>query len=453
MHGMTRTASTVLFLTLVAWMVPSTLHTAHGELLVSEELNFEIETPPGWTRLPADESWSPHGIVVGSIRELDRLKDASPAKGEGGELYLAITDAPAGKTLDDLAADPEVRGFLLKRFDVDPAKWPEVTVAAGTNEDGLETRILQADGEAPNLEGRKAPVRAVLILAKAKGKLCKLRMYAWHSEHDAEGLKADLDFIEVHFRIPDLGEEPPEETPGGGPPDGGDEANAPEGDEAVEREVEDEVVGWRLVKPVGIRTREEYDKQKYKDVAVWFEDSDPVGSYQIILYVVERGRRDENNRVMANIPLKAWALDRWWPEFDEAHEDGPVHTYGWPRRSKSFLTLPDWGNERTVFSEPRKRPPTPLDVDGNDLIRRYKVAEKIKNQKVGKTKPNGGYRGVLAGNRELVGREWVIRYVWDTPRLTCYLVISITRDGRKKFSDRIQSLLESIEMTDPARGR
>ena len=60
---------------------------------------------------------------------------------------------------------------------------------------------------------------------------------------------------------------------------------------------------------------------------------------------------------------------------------------------------------------------------------------------------------MLAGNRELIGREWVIHYVWGTPRLTCYLVISITRDGREKFSDRIQTLLESIEMTEPARGR
>jgi len=444
-----------IVLLLLAWfalamVAPGAPREARAELLESSDLNYEIETPPGWTRLPADETWPKYDIVVGSIRQLDELKNGQAADGEGGLLHLAMTDAPKEKTLDDYAADPEVRGFLLKRFADDPAQWPKVKVATDKYEDGMEVRVLTTDGTSPNLKGRKSPTRAVLILAKAKGKLYKLRLYAWHSEFDAEGLKDDLDVIEMNFIIPDLREEVPKETEEGRPPEPEDEDTAPTGDAGEEKVVKDELVGWKLVKPVGIKTKDDFDKDKFGDVVAWFEDSDQVGSYQVIFYVIPRGRRNENNQQVPDPNLKEWGLDKWWAPFDNDHPDGPIHTYKWPKRSKTFLTLPDWEQEVVVFSEPRKRPKKPLDVKAKDL-EKLGVAEKVKNDKLGEEKTIEAYRGVLSGNRPHFGREWVMRYIWGTSRLTCYVVVSITRDGRMKWTDKIQKLLESIEMTGRAR--
>jgi len=449
MRNATR-ALVTLFLTATVLLVLWTLsRPACGETLQNDELNYRIELPAGWVRMPQAEAWTPHGIVVGAVRELEQLKDGTAASGEGGELYLAITDVPGECTLDALAADAAVRGFLLKRFGPDPASWPEVSVASATHENGLEVRILQADGKAPNLRDRAGPVRALMILAKAKGKLYKLRAYVWHTAFDAEGLKGDLDFIEIGFTIPDPRPAAQKEPPGAKPPADAEQPAPLRGDEGEEVVRVDERLGWRLRKPVGLISKDDYDRTTFRDVGAWFEDNQPAGSYQIILYVVEKGRRDDRNQPVADVPLKGWALDRWWPAFHAAHATGPIHTYAWPRGAKQFLVLPDWEKEKVVFATPKRRPRKPEAVDGQDLIRRHKVAEKLGNQKVGAEKPIEGYRGVLSGNREHVGREWVLHYAWGTARLSCYLIVSITREGRAKWGDAIQSLLGSIEMTEP----
>ena len=78
---------------------------------------------------------------------------------------------------------------------------------------------------------------------------------------------------------------------------------------------------------------------------------------------------------------------------------------------------------------------------------KLKVAEKAKGDRLGKEKVIEGYRAVLGANRARVGREIVVRYIWGTPRLTCFISISFTRDAADKWSEKINELLGSIEMT------
>ena len=44
----------------------------------------------------------------------------------------------------------------------------------------------------------------------------------------------------------------------------------------------------------------------------------------------------------------------------------------------------------------------------------------------------------------------VVRYIWGTPRLTCFISISFTRDAIMKWGPKIQEMLETIEMTGTA---
>ena len=446
-----------LGLLLAVLLIPSSGMVARGELIRNHDLNYELETPPRWARLPELETWKEFGIVVGATRELAKLKDGSPGKGEGGLLHLGITDMPEGKTLEDMSKDEATRGFLMRRFDKDSAKWPDIEVVRDEYGSGLEIFILTAKGEAPNLKSKKAPVRAVLMIATAKKKLFKLRMYAWYTEFDAEGLKGDLDVVETQgFDILDLRPDAEKPTEGERPPEEDEPEEGPTGDEAEEKVIEDKLVGWKLVKPVGLKSKTDYDKEKFKDVVAWFEDNDHVGSYQLMFYVIKRGRKNpETGQPMQDEGLRNWGLDRWWATFDRSHPTGVVRSWAWPRKS-SFLTLPDWTKEREVFATPKKRPPKPGKVKSSELIKKYKVAEKMKGEKLGKEKLIEAYRGMLGGNRERSGREAVIRYVWGTARLTCFITISFSRDAPMKWSDEIQSLLDSVEMTGrhrPGRGR
>ena len=444
-------------LTLALLLIPAPGSTARGDLIEDQDLNYEYEIPHGWVRLPKQDTWTEFGIVSGGIRQLEKLKESGePAKGEGGQVHMAILDMPEGKSLQDMAADEATRGFLMRRFGEKSSTWPEIESVCQKYDSGMEICILTANGKAPNLTGKVSPVRAVMALSTAKKKLFLLRMYAWHTEFDAEGLKGDLDTIEMSFDIPDLRPEPEKEDPGQRPPDEDEAEDAPEGDEGEEKIFEDKIVGWKIVKPVGIKSSDTYDKERYADVVVWFEDNDHVGSYQIIFYVIKRGRQNEDTGLaIPDTNLRQWGLDPWWKSFHRDHPTGPVRTWAWPRKAKHMLILPNWEKEKVVFSNPKRRPPKPGKVNGTDLMK-LKVVEKAKGDRLGKEKVIEGYRGAMGANRERYGKEVVIRYVWGTPRLTCFISISLTRDAVMKWGDKINTLLQSIEMTgrykEPRRG-
>ncbi len=54
---------------------------------------------------------------------------------------------------------------------------------------------------------------------------------------------------------------------------------------------------------------------------------------------------------------------------------------------------------------------------------------------------------MLAANRDRIGDEVVVKYLWGTPRLTCQVFVSLARGGKKKFYEPVNELLQSIEMT------
>ena len=95
---------------------------AHGELIEDRDQNYSFEIPSQWIRATHTAAWNKLDIVAGATRELAKLEGGKPAKGQGAQVHLAITDVPEGKDLDALTEDEEVLAFLMSRFG-DKGEW------------------------------------------------------------------------------------------------------------------------------------------------------------------------------------------------------------------------------------------------------------------------------------------------------------------------------------------
>ena len=108
------------------------------------------DNPFPWEWTPPTKSWKRFGIVKGARRELVKRKDGKTPEGEGGMMHVAVRDAPKETTLEDLAADEDLRGFLLKRF----SKKGDVEVEDWEDPKGVKGKLLRVDGESKNLRGK-----------------------------------------------------------------------------------------------------------------------------------------------------------------------------------------------------------------------------------------------------------------------------------------------------------
>ena len=407
--------------------------------------NWEWELPYGWEKLSPVGNWDKLGIIAGATRELKELKSGDEAKGEGGLAHISVIRAPEEMTIDQIAKDEDQQGFLMKRFGSSRSKWPEIDIVGGKFEetDELEYRILTAEGEANNLKGKKAPTKGVMILFLWRGILLRVRMYAWYAEHDDEGMKDDLDFIEAQFWIFDRSTDPAARPPTEAPVENGGE-EIPEGDRGdidEEKVIDNIAEGWRLVKPVGIKSKEDWDRDQWEYVRVWFEDNDRNGSYQIILSAFRKGRIVNGVRA-PDVDLRDWITTKWYPVWTANHTGGIMQTFKWPRKRPSFITLPDFEKPIMIFEKPNRRP---AEAKYKDMFS-WKAAEKVKGWKLGEVKPNEAYRGCLSGNRDRVGPETNLRFAWGSASHSFELTISLARDPLMRWEEPIRQLLESIEI-------
>lgn len=418
-----------------------------AEDIYSKEANFTVPLPVGWTREAQKPAWDKDGIKAGGRRVLEKLDDGKPAQGQGAQLHVSVVPAPEGKSLADLAADPLQREFLMRYFGKEPA-WPPVKVD--------ETKVKGEVGEAPalvlrtegtslNLAGNEGRCIGVLLLCVAKKQLTRVRLLAWTTPKDDEGLRYEMDSIELEFMLIDAqGDKPKPERPKDPDGAGGDPADEKlEGDAAEEKVVVQSIQGWRVKKPKKLHTSE-LDKAKYQYTEAMFEANDTHGSCQVMISVYPNGLVIDG-RQAPDQDIRKWMTLSWWQSLTAEMPEGRLETFPWARTKPNgtFLTLPDLEKPEVVFETPKKRP---LDMDAGDMFKKWKFVEEAKGM-LGKQKVSEGYRGVVRGNVPRVGPNIVLRYSFRTPKFTFMINVSIARDGAKRYAEPVRELLESLEFT------
>lgn len=405
------------------------------------ELTIPDEPTP-WDFLPHDSSWSKYDIVVGAERRLKELRDGTPANGEGGLLHLAVSTAPDEATLEGLAADEKVREFLTARF-TEGGK--DIEVVDEVLNDDLPCKVLRTTGKAANFKGAQAACSGRMIVALLHKRIYKLRMYGWATEYDAEGVRDDLDWIEINgLTITDpknalpQGEGPPPEENGGG-------ANTPEEEEGVEEKIDLEEFNLVMVKHKSV-TRVELDRDEARDnVIAKFMLNTTHAYYNIIIYAypVIGGQQ--------RMSFESQVGTTFYEQFLESHPEGPIWVQPWPKKlatvknGSTFITLPDCSDEaRDVISDDSRRKPDPK--AGLSALQKMNIVEKPKVKNVGPDfkVPGNAFRAVLGGNRDSTGPEVNVKFGWLTNNHDFIIHVSLAREAYLKYGDGIRATLESI---------
>jgi hypothetical protein len=434
-----------------------------AEIRDNSELNYSLETPPGWTWDDKKAAWEKDKVVDAARRVLDKIEGGKPAQGQGAQAHLSVMDPPAGATLETLAADAAQREFVLRLFagaSAPPTVEVEDTIVKGAN-GTVPAKRLVVKGPTLNLQGAEGPARALLLLALAKGKLYRLRLVAYMTEHDDAGLSYDLDAIDNNFQIPDVAEVKPKGEPGKPPPDGhepgkppGEPGHPPEephaedvGDENEETVVELKEVFLKYVKPKKLRSKA-IDKKAQPNAVIFIESNDRDGSCQVLLNAYENGRVVDGVQ-QGNQDIQKWNTTSWYQWLTAALPAGELVTYAWPknRNTATFLTLPLWDKQIMVAETPKKRP---ADPNAGEIIKKLKMVEEAEG-KLGDVKPIQAFRGVIKGNRERVGHERTLRFSWSTNKWTYMLSVVFGREGLVKYGEPVQKLLGSIELMSDRR--
>jgi hypothetical protein len=443
-----------LLLAGLAGRVPAPAQAGEWESLENNVVLIVPDDPSPWEWRPASPDWAKAGIIKGAIRTVDKLKSGKPAEGHGGLLHLAVRDAPKDKSLEDLAADKGIRDFLLARFggtetDVEVE---ETTVISG-DEKEHPAALVRAEGKAANLRGKVNPAQGVLILTVSKGKLYLLRMYAFPTEFDEEGLVVDIDYMEGNCLSLIKTKEKAVAKP---PPDVKDPANGggeptPEEEEGKEETLENVAQGWRIVKHKKLPMPEISEEEVKQDVVLKFEGSDASGGFSVYMYAIPHGRIIDGRPAPAP-DLSKWMTYHWWNNFTTNHPKGGLYTYKWPRRTatgaKTFLTLPDMEDEKAKLVVVEPDADRPIEVSVSDALKKLKFVDKPKVKNIGKRfKGSEPMRGALEGKRpRYAGSSTVFRYAWRSGKGYSYrLFVSFYGMAYKKWGAAIRETLESLE--------
>lgn len=395
------------------------------------------DEPYPWTWIPYSSSFKKYDIVKGAQRIVEKLRSGQPADGEGASLHLVVRDAPKDATLDSVAADAKIRKFLLGRF----VSHEEVSVDETELIGEVPARVIATEGKSKNFKEKECPCRGVMVVALLRGKLYLMRMYAWHTEYDQEGLTADLDFMEgegLSFLItreePKGPEKPP--TNGGGP-----------AEEEVERFGEDEILWFddeklKVVKDGRLESHKIDARSRKQFMIMKLEGNHEVGSYQIFLYAIPQSRV-VNGQSVPPEDLRKGITTTWYGRFMTAHPAGDIYRYKWPKKGK-YITLPELTDENRIvqFNDKKKRVNSPSMSD----VFKMGIVQKVKKSRVGETKASEAMRGNLQGLLSGVGRVTTFRWAWKSKDYAFKMIVTIARDGYERFGDPVRKTLESFEI-------
>jgi hypothetical protein len=173
---------------------------------------------------------------------------------------------------------------------------------------------------------------------------------------------------------------------------------------------------------------------------VFLEGADLTGSYQLTLQVQAITATNKGQ------DIKAWISARWWPPFNASHPEGDIKVLPWPTKTPhgTMVTLPDPAKPEIVFKAEQKDE-RPAEVDWADM-EKWGAVEKPRKARVGpKGDPQEAYRGVLFGNRKLVGPDLEVRFAFKTQTHFYFLTVNLTMQMIDPESPKWKAMREALE--------
>lgn len=476
----TRCPRLLLLLALVASLGLRPLAPARADKIKDgEDDNYALHVPDSWAWAPLDDLGK-LGVKVAANRRLETLADGkTAAAGEGGRLLLSVQDVPkdfepeyetwvaewqlleveaqkleevpealdikikaAREKIDravaGLAARDEVKSLLLNRWDKDPKKWPAHEV------DGVNVEVsrvpaaqVKAHGPCANLAAEPGECEGRLFAWVIRKKMYRLAMWAWHTKHDREHLKDDLDTIELSFEIPKPTAIPKKPI---APPPGADPADAPkvDGDSGEVKPVTDLAFGFRVTKPKKFKSVPvDRSKPDQRELGFRFDANQGPSSSTVDLLVY---------RIKGAVT--AFNLDDYlkglWTSFEKGHPKGALSTMPFPAVSpkQPLLTLPDLAKKKEV-----KRTEPDEHVSVSDM-ERFGVIVEAKMATIKKERVKGAWRFCMIGLTERAGEETHLHYAFSNDERTYVLRIVVRKDGWGFFKDEIAEILKTFEILE-----
>ncbi len=422
----------------------------------SDENNVILEIPDGgkaWEWLSFQSPWAKQGIVRGAQRTVKTLKNGKPAQGQGALMHLAVRDAKEGMTVADLAQNQDVRDFLLKRFrgtegDVEAE---EVTMGAD-GEFEHPAVALRTKGTSLNLQRKDAPCEGILLATLARGKLIMMRLYAWPTEYDDEGLSVDINYLEGNaLQLITAKDKKSKAAPKKAPPKE-DEDDGKEEEEREDEVLEFRALGWRMVKDKKLEMQEIDEEERDFFLVFKASGSDRMGSYSMYIYAPPNSQFQDGQQLPPPDLMK-WIGPSWWQNFDNNHPKGELATWKWPKKpetkgARTFLTVPyldDEKNRKVVFKADKKRP---AEASFGDM-KKMGFVEKPRRNNIGKRgKGTEAVRGCMEGKRPtggFGGPEVMLRFAWRSPSHSYRVFVVFAGEAYKKWGPAVRKTLESIE--------
>ncbi len=405
------------------------------------------------------------------------------------ELAKQISDArqKLEKPLASLAGRPEMQSLLLSRWEADPKKQPHLEPdAVGIFMGGIPAAVVKHDGPCANLEGNTDVCEGRMFVWVVRKRMYRLAIWVWPNKYDRERIRDDADNIELNYVTPKSTAIPkklPDPTKGGDPKD-------PKADpETLEERVKEEKsLGFSVKKPVKFKAFA-IDRSRPDQVNVGYRmDAQQGPSSCTVELLVYRQRPGES-------PFNAdQFLQDFYASFASGHPRGDLETAPFPTvtRKTPFLSLPDMEKKKPFpapdrpFNKPQKeKPAAPEKPDAPDKppapekpvpdkpdkpdkpskpekekpdkedkltvnqIEKLGVFTESKSIEVDNQHVRTTWRACIKGNKERVGEEMYLLYMFQISDRTYVLRVLCRREGYVAFKDGIAAFLASVKLVDP----
>ena len=431
-----------LFAVAFATLLLASPRVAEAKRWESDEHNVVLEIPDDpepWEWISYSSSFKKYDIVKAAQRVLKKYRaSGKEADGEGARLDLVVRKAEQGETLDTVATNVAVQKFLLGRF----TKHEPIEIEDSDLIGEVPAKILSAKGTSKNYNKKTNPCTGLMVVAVVRERVYLLRMYAWHTEYDEEGLKSDLDYIAAEGLSFLLTKEEPATKPPPGQgenPAAGPDPDEPEQDEIIW--IED--ARLYMVRDGRLRRKEITKRQARDGVILSLEGNSQAGSHQLIFYAIKKGQIVNGRQAPDENIQKRITID-WYKNFLATHQEGAVFKFAWPKKGP-YLTLPELVDENREVLFDGKKKKRVLKPSQSEIVKKLKIVQKMK-ARVGDEKTGQAYRGNLQGLMGGVGKVTTMRFYWSGKTHTYKIFLTIARDGYLKYGDAVRKTLESIHI-------